>query len=289
MIATRESENFQLRIKNLQEAENYRNIRYEKERNEIKQNSLELNDLKIKVVTVERERDLLKDRVSILQNDIERGAQRETRLTESLAGVAGFNVQNQQHNGILVPHQLLTKLKEMNEHLSENVRENRQLSETLQFLTNERQELQKRVGELEVHVLDRDELEEKANHLFGKYLRTESFRRALVHQKRYLMIVLSTYETNEAKVINLVNNNQILPKRRQLPSFKSVVLVAIAVERMKFILKRWQTGKRICAKAIAYNTPPRRTHSASTVNWTRYETPQIIRNTILKGRSTNAD
>lgn len=275
-------------MKNLQEAENYRNARQEKERSEFAQSSIEMNDLKSRLLAVERERDLLKDRVSILQNDIERGAQREARLTESLAGVAGYSAQSQQHNGLLVPQQLLSKLKEMNQHLGENVRENRQLSETLQFLTNERQELQKRVSELEVYVLDRDELEEKANHLFGKYLRTESFRRALVHQKRYLMIVLGTYESNEAKVLSLVNSGQLTPKRRKTPSFKSVVLMAIAVERMKFILKRWHTGKRVCAKAMN-NTPPRRTHSASTINWARCDAPQIMRTSILKGRRTNAD
>lgn len=253
------------------------------------------------MTAVERERDVLQDRVNILQNDIERGAQREARLTETLAGVAGLSLQNQnQANNAMVPQQLLTKLKEMNDKLSDNVRENRQLSDTLQFLTDERKLLQKRVVELEHSTIDRDELEEKANHLFGKYLRTESFRRALVHQKRYLMIVLSTYESNEAKVLSLVNNNQILPKRKKRPTLKSVALLVIAVERMKFIMRRWHTGKRVCAKGIfAHSIPPRRTLSGSTISWTRHDQP--IPNTvylpqsppsrdrpnILKGRRNN--
>lgn len=172
-----------------------------------------------------------------------------------------------------MPQQLLAKLKEMNDNLGENVRENRQLSETLHLLTDERHVLQKKVQELELICVDRDELEERANHLFGKYLRTESFRRALIHQKRYLMILVNTYESNEAKVLNALNGNLIgAPlQRRKVPSFKSVVLVAVAIERMKFILRRWQTGKRVCAKnpIFPHNTPPRRTHSASTINWTR--------------------
>lgn len=242
--------------------------------------------------------------MSILQNDIERGAQREARLTESLAGVAGYSVQNQQlnNNNSLVPQQLLNKLKEMNDNLSENVQENRQLSQTLHFLTDERQMLQKRLIDLEQNCIDRDELEERANHLFGKYLRTESFRRALVHQKRYLMIVLSTYECNETKVLTLVNNNEILPKRRKIPSFKSVVLVAVAIERMKFILRRWHTGKRVGAKSIfMHNTPPRRTHSASTINWNRSDAPlpntlyhpqsppSRDRSNLMKGRCSNIE
>lgn len=257
----------QIRIKNLQEADSYRAARQEKERNELAQNAMTCQELKNKLIAAERERDVLQERVAVLQTDIERSAQREARLTESLTNVAGVSLQNQQqNNNTFLPQQMLLKLKEMNDNLSENIRENRQLSETLQFLTDERQMLQKRVADLEQSCADRDDLEERANHLFGKYLRTESFRRALVHQKRYLMIVLSTYECNEAKVLSLVNSNT-LPKRRKLPSFKSVVLVAIAIERMKFILRRWHTGKRVGAKAIFPNTAPRRTHSASTINW----------------------
>lgn len=259
----------------MQETDSYRAARHEKDRNELTQSNALNRELKAKLIKLERERDLLQERVSILQADIDRGAQREARLTESLTNVAGYSMHNQQQsNGVFMPQQLLSKLKEMNEHLSENVRENRQLSETLQLLTDERHVLQKKVQGLEHMCVDRDDLEERANHLFGKYLRTESFRRALIHQKRYLMIVLSTYETNESKVLSAFNGNiTIQKKRKKTPSFKSVVLVAIAIERMKFILKRWQTGKRVCAKntIFAHSTPPRRTHSASTINWTRQE------------------
>lgn len=293
----------------MQEIESRRATQHEKDRNELTQSVSTCRELKNKIIGLERERDVLQERVSILQNDIERGADREQRLTESLTNVAGYSVQKQHQNTIpnvgLLPQQLLSKLKEMNDHLSDNVRENRQLSETLQLLTEERHVLQKKVLDLEQICIDRDEIEERANHLFGKYLRTESFRRALIHQKRYLMIVLSTYESNESKVLSTFNNNNlsVLPKRRKLPSFKSVVLVAIAIERMKFILRRWQTGKRVCAKntIFAHSIPPRRTASASTINWTRNDAqlqnilhhPQSPpsrdkpMNSVLKGRRVN--
>lgn len=51
------------------------------------------------------------------------------------------------------------------------------------------------------------EMEERANHLFGRYLRVESHRKALVHQKRYLLIVLQTYQENEMKTLALLNVN----------------------------------------------------------------------------------
>lgn len=266
----RDIDNLQARLKHLQDADSYRNARNEKDRAELSQSIATCKELKTKLINLERERDVLQERVSILQNDIDRGAQREARLTESLA--AGYQQSNVISGG-LMPQQLLAKLKEMNDNLGENVRENRQLSETLHLLTDERHVLQKKVQELELICVDRDELEERANHLFGKYLRTESFRRALIHQKRYLMILVNTYESNEAKVLNALNGSLIgAPlQRRKVPSFKSVVLVAVAIERMKFILRRWQTGKRVCAKnpIFPHNTPPRRTHSASTINWTR--------------------
>lgn len=264
-------ENLQIRIKSLQDAETYRAARFEKERSELTQTSMRSQELKEKLLATERERDMLLDRVKVLQGDIERGAQREARLTESLAGVAGYNAQNVlSSNNLVVPQQLLVKLKEMNDKLGDNVRENRQLSDTLQFLTDERQMLQKRVVELEQTCIDKEDLEERANHLFGKYLRTESFRRALVHQKRYLIIVLGTYEANEAKVLSMVNGPYLQVTKRKRPTFKAVVLVAIAIERMKFILRRWHTGKRVCAKGIfTHTTPPRRTMSASTINWSR--------------------
>lgn len=258
----------QSRIKQLQDAESHRNARSEKERNELTQSIATCRELKNKLINLERERDVLQERVSVLQADIERGAQREARLTESL--VAGYQ-QSSAFAGGISPQQLLAKLKEMNDNLGENVRENRQLSETLQILTEERHVLQKRVNDLEIVCVDRDELEERANHLFSKYLRTESFRRALIHQKRYLMIVLSTYEASEAKVLSTLNGNAAIQRRRKVPSFKSVVLVTIAIERMKFIHRRWQTGKRVCAKnpIFPHNNPLRRNHSASTINWTR--------------------
>lgn len=271
-------ENFQIRIKSLQDAELYRAARLEKERSELTQTSMLMQELKEKQLATEKERDVLLDRVKVLQLDIERGTQREARLTESLAGVAGYNAKNiLSSNHLVFPQQMLGKLKEMNEKLGDNVRENRQLSDTLQFLTNERQMLQKRVIELEQTCIDKEDLEERANHLFGKYLRTESFRRALVHQKRYLLIVLGTYEANEAKVLSMVNGVFTHAKKRKRPSFKAVVLVAIAIERMKFILRRWHTGKRVCAKGIfAHSSPIRRTMSVSTIsniNWSRGNVP----------------
>lgn len=64
----------------------------------------------------------------------------------------------------------------------------------------------------------------QANHLFGKYLRVESFRKALVHQKRYLLIMLQTYQENEAKALALIKGRQhpAAPAKPKRPSFRYV-------------------------------------------------------------------
>lgn len=85
------------------------------------------------------------------------------------------------------------------------------------------------------------------NHLFGKYLRVESFRKALVHQKRYLLIMLAQYQANEESALTLIGTNR---KGRKRISFKSATLAIIAIARMKYIVHRWHTGKRVGAQAI---------------------------------------
>ena len=115
---------------------------------------------------------------------------------------------------------------------------------------NQQQQLERVTG----GVAGREELEERANHLFGKYLRVESFRKALVHQKRYLLIVLSAYQESEAKTLAMLKGSaqvkKTQEKERKKRLFKAAVLAVIAIQRMRFIVQRWQSGKRIGAKAI---------------------------------------
>lgn len=87
--------------------------------------------------------------------------------------------------------------------------------------------------------------------MFGKYLKTESFRKALVHQKRYLLVVLATYEDNESKAMAMLHGGHERPKKKK--SFRSVAFMVMAIHRMQFIVKRWHTGKRIGAKAVLGN------------------------------------
>ncbi|XP_055692688.1 A-kinase anchor protein 9 isoform X9 [Lutzomyia longipalpis] len=261
--AEEQIESLEARILNLEDTEARRMARQGRERLDAVQTSLELQEMRVRLSAAEKERDQLVEQVALLREDIERGAKREVRLAEVLSREASL-----ENN---VPEQFLRKLQEMNALLAENSRENRQMAETLRQLGAEREALQKRLRDLETGVpgLPRDDLEDRANHLFGKYLRVESFRKALVHQKRYLMIVLASYQETEANALALIQSKQGVVSRKRRKSFRAIVFVVVAIERMRFIVRRWQSGKRMGAKAIFSGTHglPRRSASAHTNIW----------------------
>lgn len=179
----------------------------------------ETRRMRERISELEKEKDHLNETIYLLRSDVERGAQREAKLAEALARETSGEGQ--------VPQIFMHKLKETNDLLLENAKENRQMADTLQFLTQERRALQNRIVELEsgmgvVSGGPRDDLEERANHLFGKYLKCESFRKALVHQKRYLLIQIAAYERNEARALMLVNGDKNKPKRK---SFRWVFIL----------------------------------------------------------------
>lgn len=81
---------------------------------------------------------------------------------------------------------------------------------------------------------------------YGKYLRAESFRKALVWQKRYLLVLLCG-ELVPDPVLRVVRENKLGRNGR----FRSIVHSIISISRMKFLVKRWRSGKRAGAHAIS--------------------------------------
>lgn len=179
---------------------------------ELLENELDqLHELKMKYFELDREKDKLMETIRALRNDIDRGTKRETKLAEALL--------KESDSVDSVPEQFMQKLKEINKSLADNVRENHQMAETLHVLTEERRALQQKISELEnsgqmvqYQNQNNQDLEERANHLFAKYMRCESFRKALVYQKRFLLITI-------ASTIGYVNLNLPLfktdPKKRK--------------------------------------------------------------------------
>ncbi|XP_053717499.1 A-kinase anchor protein 9 isoform X2 [Synchiropus splendidus] len=83
--------------------------------------------------------------------------------------------------------------------------------------------------------------------MYGKYLRSESFRKALIYQKKYLLLLLGGFQECEEATLSLLSRMGGRPSvsdpysqhRRGLMRFRSAVRVSIALSRMRFLVKRW--------------------------------------------------
>ncbi|XP_047352816.1 A-kinase anchor protein 9-like isoform X2 [Vespa velutina] len=103
---------------------------------------------------------------------------------------------------------------------------------------------------------------DKAEHIYSKYLRANSKWKSLIYQKRYLICVIASYEISEentfAMLAQLTQKERLHAKKdhqrkRPIVRFKSAVLVIISIHRMKWLIIRWRTGRRIGANMIIGN------------------------------------
>ncbi|XP_072561718.1 A-kinase anchor protein 9 isoform X2 [Paramormyrops kingsleyae] len=86
--------------------------------------------------------------------------------------------------------------------------------------------------------------------IYGKYLRAESFRKALIYQKKYLLLLLGGFQECEEATLSLIARmggrplhsglEAISQRRRGFTRFRSAVRVSIALTRMRFLVRRWQ-------------------------------------------------
>ncbi|NXJ76441.1 AKAP9 protein, partial [Trogon melanurus] len=93
--------------------------------------------------------------------------------------------------------------------------------------------------------------------IYGKYLRAESFRKALIYQKKYLLLLLGGFQECEEATLALIARMGGQPSYTDLEiithhskgftRFRSAVRVSIAISRMKFLVRRWHrvTGSSI--------------------------------------------
>jgi len=102
------------------------------------------------------------------------------------------------------------------------------------------------------------EAQEQAIFFFRKLLRAESYRKALVWQKRYLSLLLSSYQESEmlslGRLARMSGARQMLvadiPRPQGLNiQFRVVVHAVISISRMKFLVKRWKKTKKNVKKA----------------------------------------
>ncbi|XP_030846595.1 A-kinase anchor protein 9 isoform X6 [Strongylocentrotus purpuratus] len=111
--------------------------------------------------------------------------------------------------------------------------------------------------------------QQKIQRLYGKYLRAESFRKALVYQKKYLLLLLGGFQDCEQATLSLIAKMGAYPSPEDLrdhPSkhgkgftrFRSAARVVIAVSRLKFLVRKWRRATRSGSRDLmaSANAPP---------------------------------
>uniref|UniRef100_A0ABM5EIB3 Pericentrin isoform X1 n=2 Tax=Pogona vitticeps TaxID=103695 RepID=A0ABM5EIB3_9SAUR len=106
----------------------------------------------------------------------------------------------------------------------------------------------------------------KMQKLYRKYLRAESFRKALVYQKKYLLLLLGGFQECEQATLSLIARMGIYPSPPDLNvsesrgyffiKFRSAVRVIIAISRLKFLVKKWHkvSKKGLASESISPST-----------------------------------
>ncbi|XP_042601949.1 A-kinase anchor protein 9-like [Cyprinus carpio] len=101
--------------------------------------------------------------------------------------------------------------------------------------------------------------------MYGKYLRSESFRKALIYQKKYLLLLLGGFQECEEATLSLIARMGGFPahtclesvsrQRRGFTRFRSAARVSIALSRMRFLVRRWQraAGGSVASQIINRN------------------------------------
>ncbi|KAI2663332.1 Pericentrin [Labeo rohita] len=90
----------------------------------------------------------------------------------------------------------------------------------------------------------------RVQRLYERYLRAESYRKSLVYQKRYLLLLLGGFQECEQATLALIARMGAQPTlsqsqvSRPLNRFRTSVRVVIAISRLKFLTRKWQRATR---------------------------------------------
>ncbi|WAQ94515.1 PCNT-like protein [Mya arenaria] len=123
--------------------------------------------------------------------------------------------------------------------------------------TDLRVERERRVAAGNTETKDTDKV--KIQRLYGKFLRAESFRKALVYQKKYLLLLLGGFQDTEETTLALLSRMGAVDSRqrsslrdnaRPLTKFRGAVRVVIAIQRMRFLVKKWRRATRVGSEVV---------------------------------------
>nr|XP_020829055.1 pericentrin [Phascolarctos cinereus] len=84
--------------------------------------------------------------------------------------------------------------------------------------------------------------------LYLHFLRAESFRKALIYQKRYLLLLIGGFQDSEQETLSMIAHLGVFPSKvdkrafssRPFTKFRTAVRVVIAILRLRFLVRKWQ-------------------------------------------------
>ncbi|KAG8432539.1 hypothetical protein GDO86_016975 [Hymenochirus boettgeri] len=113
----------------------------------------------------------------------------------------------------------------------------------------------------------------KMQRLHRKYLRAESFRKALVYQKKYLLLLLGGFQACEKATLCLIARMGVHPSpadlqissphQPALKKFRSAVRAVIAISRLKFLVKKWNKINKVNTEDPSIQNSPLFKHDSS--------------------------
>lgn len=170
----------------------------------------------------------------------------------------GSTHQSMQNPSVSPSPKLLEKLLEENSELTERVtslsQEKTALKHRLACLERELRRTENQLAMVTSETENRPVNDvinnSKVQRLYERYLRAESFRKALVYQKRYLLLLLGGFQECEQATLCLIArmgarpSPQLSSRRRPLGRFRAAVRAVIAVSRMRFLTRKWNRDIR---------------------------------------------
>nr|XP_034310020.1 pericentrin [Crassostrea gigas] len=95
---------------------------------------------------------------------------------------------------------------------------NSELTNFVSRLTEEKMELRNTLGRLEEEIWRYRQrgTEQQIQRLYGKYLRADSYRKALVYQKKYLLLLLGGFHDCEQTTLALIARMGVYPSPEDL-------------------------------------------------------------------------
>merc|ERR1712176_151417 len=100
---------------------------------------------------------------------------------------------------------------------------------------------------VDINLPGHQNLVRKQQKTYERYARAESARKALVYQKKYLLLIIGGFQETEESTLKLISKTggqpdaiATTPRKKPIMRFRAAVRVCIAVHRLEFLRKKWQ-------------------------------------------------